>query len=153
MVCTTCDKLQNVYRFELMADKNLADELAEIRKLPADEQAAAGAQLQEKLDRVATGPTVPGGTPDAGKLPGGKPTEIAANADEATRMGLIRENESADLLAKAGYTVEQTPECPGGEETGLQDRGANLRQLCAYLGQGSEHLEEPAERKDSSGTS
>ena len=63
MVCTTCDELQNVYRFELMADKNLADELAEIRKLPADEQAAAGARLQEKLDRLATGPTVPGGTP------------------------------------------------------------------------------------------
>ena len=28
-------------------------------------------------------------------------------------MGLIRENESADLLAKAGYTVEQTPSVPG----------------------------------------
>lgn len=112
MVCTICDDLDQVYRFELRANPELAEKLADARKLPADKQAAEVARLQGELNRLATGPTVPGGTADPSKLPSGKPA-VPKKPDKASKRAALRENESADLLAKAGYTVKQSPTVPG----------------------------------------
>lgn len=41
--------------------------------------------------------------------PRGRRTQIPENADDVTRRSLMRENESADILAREGFDVEQNP--------------------------------------------
>jgi hypothetical protein len=57
--------------------------------------------------------TQPSGPPDANARPGGRSTQVPHNADVETRRSLLRENESAERLAQAGYKVEQNPKLPG----------------------------------------
>jgi hypothetical protein len=57
--------------------------------------------------------TKPSGRPDPHAAPGGRKTTISPNDDAATIRSLRRENESADLLARNGYKVEQNPIVPG----------------------------------------
>ncbi len=47
------------------------------------------------------------------KKPRGRRTKIREKEDEETKRSLRRENESADILAKNGYDVEQNPMVPG----------------------------------------
>jgi hypothetical protein len=44
-----------------------------------------------------------------GGTPGGYPTQIRANDDGDTTRGKLRENESAIILARLGYNIEQNP--------------------------------------------
>jgi len=60
---------------------------------------------------VAANAMGPGGgepPPKKGSLTG-RPSQAGQDADEATKKGIERENESAQLLAKNGYDVEQNP--------------------------------------------
>lgn len=45
--------------------------------------------------------------------PHGKRTKVLDQDDAATRRSIERENESADILARKGYDVEQNPNVPG----------------------------------------
>lgn len=45
--------------------------------------------------------------------PQGKRTKILDQDDAATRRSIARENESADILAREGYNLEQNPDVPG----------------------------------------
>ena len=55
------------------------------------------------------GPTTPSGQPDPAAAPEGTPTRISSQMDAETQRSLIRENESAQTLARDGYKVEQNP--------------------------------------------
>lgn len=57
--------------------------------------------------------TSPSRAPDPNAEPGGPPTRIRDNDDAATKRSLQRENESAQILARNGYDVEQNPSVPG----------------------------------------
>ncbi|MFB7911218.1 putative T7SS-secreted protein [Kitasatospora sp. NPDC056076] len=57
--------------------------------------------------------TRPSGSPDPNATPGGRVTPIEKSADATTVRSITRENESADILAKNGYKVEQNPKVPG----------------------------------------
>ena len=63
--------------------------------------------------RRREGLTEPSGQPDPTAQPGGRRTQIPAEADEATARSLRLENQAADELAQAGYKVEQNPTVPG----------------------------------------
>ncbi len=58
--------------------------------------------------------TKPSG-PEGGAPAWGYPAIIRATDDAQTTRGLMRENESAIILARAGYSVEQKPTVPGKE--------------------------------------
>lgn len=55
---------------------------------------------------------MPSGQP--GDVPRGDPAVINPNDDEATQRSLRRENESAAIIARAGYNIEQNPTPPVG---------------------------------------
>ncbi|MGW3046308.1 CdiA C-terminal domain-containing protein, partial [Kitasatospora sp. NPDC001159] len=57
--------------------------------------------------------TRPSGSPDPNATPGGRVTPIDKSADATTVRSITRENESAEILAKNGYKVEQNPKVPG----------------------------------------
>ncbi len=63
--------------------------------------------------KVPPGHTKPTGSP--GGKPTGKRTKIRDRDDPDTKRSLQRENDSADVLANAGYRVEQNPKVPGGK--------------------------------------
>ncbi|WP_051969991.1 putative T7SS-secreted protein [Kitasatospora azatica] len=67
--------------------------------------------------------TTPSGTPDPGATPGGRVTNIPKNADPTTVRALGRENESAEILAKNGYKVEQNPDVPGAKNPDYRVEG------------------------------
>ena len=50
---------------------------------------------------------------DANAKPSGTPTRIADNLDDATKRFLMRENETAEVLARNGYNIEQNPVVEG----------------------------------------
>ena len=54
-------------------------------------------------------PCAPSHAPNPAAVPGGKPTKIGRDDDEATARSLRRENEAAQILARAGYNVIQNP--------------------------------------------
>jgi hypothetical protein len=58
-----------------------------------------------------------------GGTPGGSPAIIRAADDAQTTRGLMRENESAIILARAGYNVEQKPAVPGKENPDYKIEG------------------------------
>ncbi|MEV0193606.1 putative T7SS-secreted protein [Kitasatospora purpeofusca] len=55
------------------------------------------------------GETRPSRPVDPNAAPEGRPTNIPKKSDEATERSLRRENESAQILARNGYKVEQNP--------------------------------------------
>ncbi|MEV5833588.1 hypothetical protein [Nocardia sp. NPDC052112] len=57
--------------------------------------------------------TLPAAPPDPARKPTGRPQVIKTTDDEATQRSLERENDSAEILARAGYEVEQQPNVPG----------------------------------------
>ncbi|MGW6918070.1 CdiA C-terminal domain-containing protein [Kitasatospora sp. NPDC054939] len=57
--------------------------------------------------------TQPSRPVDSNAVPEGHTTNIPKNADSTTRRAFERENESAQILAKKGYKVEQNPDVPG----------------------------------------
>jgi len=61
----------------------------------------------------ADGPTVPSEAPNPTANPSGHRPRISPKDDQETIRSLMRENESADLLAKAGFKVEQRPQVSG----------------------------------------
>ncbi|MFK0288714.1 hypothetical protein ACIQVL_50835 [Streptomyces sp. NPDC090499] len=67
------------------------------------------------------GYTHPSHDADPNAQPGGTPTKIEGSAEK--QRGLKRENESADILAKAGYDVEQNPTVPGPKEPDYRIEG------------------------------
>jgi len=61
----------------------------------------------------ADGPTVSSEAPNPTASPSGHRPRISPKDDQETIRSLMRENESADLLAKAGFKVEQRPQVSG----------------------------------------
>lgn len=66
-----------------------------------------------KISSDLGGDTQPTRLPDPNAKPGGQPTRIPQGARPDNKLQLQRENESADVLARAGYDVEQNPNVPG----------------------------------------
>jgi peptidoglycan hydrolase-like protein with peptidoglycan-binding domain len=73
--------------------------------------AAEPAPRSKTTRMVPSGRTVPTGT--RGGRPTGRRTKIRAQDDTSTKRSHQRENESADMLANAGYKVEQNPTVSG----------------------------------------
>ena len=72
---------------------------------------------------------VPSGTP--GGSPRGRPARIKPNDAAATRRALTRQNEAAEILARAGYEVEQNPPpLPNGKEPDYRVEGEYFEGLC-----------------------
>jgi hypothetical protein len=61
---------------------------------------------------MTTNRTMPSGQP--GGVPSGPLALSRPNDDEPTKRGLLRENESAKIIASAGYKIEQKPTPPLG---------------------------------------
>ena len=61
-----------------------------------------------------TNRTRPSGEP--GGVPSGSPTRIEPKDDAETTRGKMRENETAVIMARAGYNVEQRPSIAGDKE-------------------------------------
>ncbi|MCB9564559.1 MAG: hypothetical protein H6708_29595 [Kofleriaceae bacterium] len=62
----------------------------------------------------AARPTIPSGKPNPDAKPRGRVTKINPKDTPANQVAYARENESAELLAKQGYDVEQNPPSPAG---------------------------------------
>ncbi len=89
-----------------------------------DSQAEASAEQLANKAQPNTGiHTEPSNAPDPNATPGGHPTRISPNDDAVTERSLQRENESADILAKNGYHVEQNPNVPGGRNPDYRMEG------------------------------
>ncbi|MFE9581443.1 hypothetical protein ACFYO1_34060 [Nocardia sp. NPDC006044] len=58
--------------------------------------------------------TLPRHPPNPNARPSGTPQRVDPTDDEETQRSHRRENESAEILARAGYDVEQRPQVPGG---------------------------------------
>ena len=65
------------------------------------------------VTRLAELPTLPSGFADANTQPGGFATRINSLDEPENKLALLRENESAAILARAGYKVEQNPTIRG----------------------------------------
>jgi hypothetical protein len=79
-----------------------------------DSQAEASAEQLANKAQPNTGiHTEPSNAADPNATPGGQPTRIGPDEDAETKLALQRENESAEILAKDGYEVEQNPNVPG----------------------------------------
>lgn len=61
---------------------------------------------------MTTNRTIPSGQP--GDVPRGNPTLINPNDKKENQRALRRENESAQIIATAGYNIEQNPTPPLG---------------------------------------
>ncbi|ATB30120.1 hypothetical protein MEBOL_003575 [Melittangium boletus DSM 14713] len=72
-----------------------------------------GGSVRGNTSVDAVGHTRPSMRPDPHAKPDGQSATPFPKDDEATRRSLMRENESANLLAQAGYRVEQRPFVPG----------------------------------------
>ncbi|HEX3785324.1 MAG TPA: hypothetical protein VHX38_37210 [Pseudonocardiaceae bacterium] len=83
----------------------------------------AAADLANKLDHNAGIHTEPSQVPDPNATPGGHPTRIPAGESPENKLALQRENESADILAKDGYDVEQNPDVPGAKNPDYRVEG------------------------------
>ncbi|MER7772108.1 putative T7SS-secreted protein [Kitasatospora sp. NPDC096140] len=69
------------------------------------------------------GETPPSGAADPAAKPTGRVTNIPKNADATTQRSLGRENESAEILARNGYKVEQNPNVPGAKNPDYRVEG------------------------------
>ena len=68
-----------------------------------------------------TNRTRPSGEP--GGVPSGSPTQIEPKDDTETTRGIMRENETAVILASLGYNVEQRPSVTGRKKPDYQIEG------------------------------
>ena len=93
---------------DLAADEEEAELIALLAKVK-------GIHVRKLADLQGTVPgrTLPSRLPDPNARPRGVVTRINPNNDTVTQDGLTRENESAVLLAQAGYDVEQNPNVLG----------------------------------------
>jgi hypothetical protein len=79
-----------------------------------DSQAEASAEELANKAQPNTGiHTEPSNAPDPNATPSGNPTRIPVKESPGNKLALQRENESADILAKNGYDVQQQPKVPG----------------------------------------
>jgi hypothetical protein len=67
--------------------------------------------------------TRPSRTPNPGHTPSGGRAIGRPQDDTATQRALMRENDSADILARAGYRIEQKPVVPGRKEPDYRIEG------------------------------
>jgi hypothetical protein len=61
---------------------------------------------------MTTNRTMPSGQPE--DVPRGDPALINPNDDDVTKRSLLRENQSAEIIARAGYNIQQKPSPPLG---------------------------------------
>jgi Contact-dependent growth inhibition CdiA C-terminal domain len=85
--------------------QDAADKLAEPSNQVAPGQTGSGG--------AAAGHTVPSKAADPAAEPTGRSARAGPQDNPEKVRGLLRENESAETLAKAGYEVEQQPNVPG----------------------------------------
>jgi hypothetical protein len=78
---------------------------------PREEVAPAERPDEESAVQPPKDHTKPSKEPDPNAKPSGPRTKV--HGDEATQRSLKRENDSADILARNGYDVEQNPKTPG----------------------------------------
>lgn len=77
-----------------------------LRKLALDKLSA-----EQKAELTKAGHTLPSLPPDANRLPKGDPKVRTKNdVNTANLQAIARENESAEILAKVGYDIEQLPD-------------------------------------------
>ena len=95
----------NELRYKKAAGKASNQESRDFQEL--EEKLVEG--YEDGLYDVNQERTMPSGQPDSEAKPKGKPTKILTKDDDATRKSLILENESAEILAKNGYDIEQNP--------------------------------------------
>jgi hypothetical protein len=82
-----------------------------LNRLPKEVQPQF-ANMRRKIDNLLNPKYIPSQTAPTGKLGGdpiGPPTPNKANADSLGKRGIMRENQSAQILADRGYKVEQNP--------------------------------------------
>lgn len=84
---------------------------------------APGGQGEPEDDGEGEGRISPSGAPDPNAAPGGRRTRIGAKQDASVKRSLQRENDSADILARAGYQVEQNPAVPGAKNPDYKIEG------------------------------
>ncbi|MBC8061037.1 MAG: hypothetical protein H7Y18_10255, partial [Clostridiaceae bacterium] len=105
------DKVKDVSKVEKVTTK--IDEVVDISKAEKDVL-----KVEEGVGETATGVSdvankvKPSRLPDTNAVPEGKKTKIGKKIDDAERRSLERENDSADILAKQGYSIEQNPAAP-----------------------------------------
>lgn len=82
--------------------------------MSASQQSGGGGLSNSGTPRgEAEARTHPSEAPDPSATPSGYRPRISPDDDKATLRSLMRENESADLLARAGFKVEQRPQVAG----------------------------------------
>ncbi|SDM25741.1 CdiA C-terminal domain-containing protein [Allokutzneria albata] len=67
--------------------------------------------------------TRPSRSPDPTAKPGGYPARVYPDDEDETVRGITRENESAAILARHGYVVEQRPRVPGRKKPDFRIEG------------------------------
>ena len=80
------------------------------------------ANMRRKIDNLINPKYIPSQTKPSGKLgskPLGEPTPNKANADSLGKRGIMRENQSAQILADKGYKVQQNPKLSGDQMQNL----------------------------------
>jgi hypothetical protein len=65
--------------------------------------------------------TLPSCKPDPNALPKGTPARIKPDMEEPTKKALQKENESAEILAKAGYDIEQLRQSSSSQNPGKKN--------------------------------
>jgi hypothetical protein len=86
-----------------------------VNKLP-NEVRSQFTKIRNKIDGLINPKYIPSQTKPTGKVGGdpiGPPTPNKANADSLSKRGIMRENQSAQILADRGYKVEQNPRLSG----------------------------------------
>jgi hypothetical protein len=88
-----------------------ADEVEEVARQSARSDAAVAGGGNAGVNAPSL--TAPSRKPDPDAMPGGTKTRIPPNDTPKNIRAYGRENESAEVLAKNGYEVEQNPAVPG----------------------------------------
>jgi hypothetical protein len=99
-------------------------EKAPTEATPCPAAAAAAGGGVPATTPAGPGLVVPSGPPDPNATAGGTPTKINPKDDDATKRSLNRENESAQILAKNGFQVDQNPpKLPNGAKPDFKIEG------------------------------
>ncbi|WP_329456341.1 WXG100-like domain-containing protein [Streptomyces sp. NBC_01497] len=81
-------------------------------------------ETREPAEGGADGDTTqPSNEPDPDAKPSGRRTSTSPKDDAETLRALGRENESADILSREGYDVEQNPDVPGAKNPDYRVEG------------------------------
>ena len=108
------DQIKNAIRRKLDEAQEIARRLSEGADNVIDDVMGQPNLATEGASNVpsrrSTEPPVRGNEPmQSTGTPGGERTEVDPRSSKDKQRGIIRENESADLLAANGYDVEQNP--------------------------------------------